>query len=494
MLARMRLGRSRSIVAVLTLGPALAVALVASGLIAPRGSDVALGTTTTLTIISETVELSREGSAFAPAEDGAVLGPRDAIRTGPEGRAVLTYFDGSTVSIEPTTEIVIDRAESGADGSVVIAMTQRLGRSWHVVATLITGGSSYEVRTPATTASVRGTAFEIALVLEADEVVAVVSTTEGEVVAATASTPEAPQPERVVVAAGFQANVKRGAPIERPKPQPEPERRVSVDADAVVDPLGRFNGRTADGRIVLQTPGAKIEGGRIVLPNVPDGKLSTIVHPTKDQPGGDATRTLKTRVEERGKQPVEVEERVRRSSGERTVSGVELKRSDPGKAPEIRKLDDDEKRRLSTGKVGQTPTPRRRAEPPRGKPAGPEDARRTDAPGAGQPIQRPGRVSPQVGPAGQRTPQPARTPAARRTPEVKRQDQQRAPTATPARRTGSATAAPQRRTESPRTQPPARRTGTPTAAPQRRTEPPRTPIATPQRRTEAPQTQPPARP
>lgn len=514
----------RLAVAVLSLSFVFAIALGALGVIAPRGSGVALGASTTLTILSRPVEVSLGGGAFAPAEDGAVLGPGDAIRTGPEGRAVLTYFEGSTVSIEPGSELTIDEAESGADGSAVVAMTQNVGRTWHVVTRLVTGRSRYEVRTPSSTASVRGTAFEIELVVEAGEIVAVVSTTEGEVVAAKPPTTQAPQPEQVVVAAGFQANVKRAAPIEPPKPKPEPERKVTVDADVVVDSLGRFNGRTADGKVVLQTPGAKIEGGKIVLPNLPDGKLSTIVHRPRGQPSGvEVTRTVRTTVEERGKDPVEVEERVRIGTAERTVTGVEVKRSESGKAPEIRKLEEDEKRRLPTGKVGQVPTPQRRAEPPRGKPAGPQEARRTDAPGqlrqgatatqrreepkkdeqkteepkrngspppggpggaptaTGVPGQGQGRgFVPQIGPLVQRTPPEA---ARTREPEQKDESEKKdASTSPPTRRSVQTSPPPQ-----PRVAPPTLRGATPRVAPPEpprveRPEPPRARVPAPRER------------
>ena len=120
----------------------------------------ALGAATTVTIISGDIEVRHGATAtFVSATDGEILVAGDVIRSGEGSRAVLTYFEGSTVSIEPNTELVIETASSFTDGSTVVVMQQTFGRTWHVVTKLITGNSRYEVKTPASTASVRGTAF-----------------------------------------------------------------------------------------------------------------------------------------------------------------------------------------------------------------------------------------------------------------------------------------------------------------------------------------------
>jgi hypothetical protein len=62
---------------------------------------------------------------------GAILGPGDTVRTGTDARAVLTYFEGSTVEIEPDAERTIDTAHANPDGNTVIIMKQDLGETWH---------------------------------------------------------------------------------------------------------------------------------------------------------------------------------------------------------------------------------------------------------------------------------------------------------------------------------------------------------------------------
>ena len=132
------------------------------------------------------------------ATDGEVLVAGDTVRTADGARAVLTYFEGSTVSVEPNTELTIETAASFTDGSTVVVMQQAFGRTWHVVTKLITGNSKYEVKTPASTASVRGTAFQV----ESDGERTTVTTTEGTVVDRVADPDHAGQTVDVPVPAG----------------------------------------------------------------------------------------------------------------------------------------------------------------------------------------------------------------------------------------------------------------------------------------------------
>ena len=83
---RLRLG-----VAALGVAFVLAIVLGASGVLTPKNQRTALGASTTLAIISGDVQV-RHGAtaAFAPADDGMVLGPGDTVRTGSDARAVLT--------------------------------------------------------------------------------------------------------------------------------------------------------------------------------------------------------------------------------------------------------------------------------------------------------------------------------------------------------------------------------------------------------------------
>lgn len=333
----------------------LAIVIGISGVLAP-GGGTALGASTTLTILSGDVQVSRDGGPFAAGTDGAVLGPGDVIRTAAGARAVLTYFEGSTVSIEPSSELAIQETSTSPDGGTVVVMTQNLGRTWHVVTKLITGGSRYEVRTPAATASVRGTAFEVGVVRDATgESQTAIITTEGAVAAAAPATPGDPAPEPVLVPAGFQTSAK--ASERKPAPPalaPEPERSVSVTVGSanslVVDPLGRANGMK-DGKLVIQTPGATVTmlAGtlQITLPNVPDGTLATHVSRTAGKP--DFEVPVITTVQEKGKPTTLARDAVGPGA---TVSGLEVKKSSGDAAPTLRRVEsEDEKKELKTPKA-----------------------------------------------------------------------------------------------------------------------------------------------
>ncbi|HET7700337.1 MAG TPA: FecR family protein [Candidatus Limnocylindria bacterium] len=256
------------------------------------GGATALGAVTTLTVLSSEVSVSHGPDAFVPAVDGEILASGDTIRTGDGGRAILTYFEGSTVTIEPATELRIDVAVSQGEGTIV-QMTQSVGRTWHVVTRLVAGGSKYEVKTPTGTASVRGTAFTV----DTNGASTTIATTEGTVVDRVPDPSDQRRTIDVPVRAGEQHTQQRGqgaGPVQR---SPAPDRRVTITLDdensLVIDTLGRANGIDKDGRRVLQTPGATLEraGGRlvIILPNIPDGLLQAQV---RKQAGEVAVRVV----------------------------------------------------------------------------------------------------------------------------------------------------------------------------------------------------------
>lgn len=276
----------------------------------------ALGAATTVTVISGDIQV-RHGvtGSFVSATDGELLTAGDTIRTGEAARALLTYFEGSTVSVEPNSELRIEDASSYTDGSTIVVMQQTFGRTWHVVTKLITGNSKYEVRTPASTASVRGTAF----LVDSDAERTVVTTTEGTVVA------RVPDPERpgktvdVPVPAGKTHAQKKNA---RPAPAataPQPERTLTVTLDdqnsLVIDTLGRANGIDKNGKVRMETPGARLvrtDDGRlqIVLPNFTDGRLEALVHGT-----GSAEVDVQATVEDNGAEPVNARDKVTADMG-----------------------------------------------------------------------------------------------------------------------------------------------------------------------------------
>lgn len=349
-----------------------------------------------LTVISGDVLMRFGAGEFSSAADGAVLYVGSTVRTSSDARAVITLFEGSTVELEPSSDISIEEATMRS-GSTIVQLAQSLGRSWHVVTHLTTADSRYEVRTPSATASVRGTAFEVAVASGVDGPTTTVTTTEG-LVATTAASSE------VLVSADQTTTVRASSAPELPRSAPDADRVVTVSAVSestlVVDPLGRTNG-IKDGKVIAQTPGARVrmQDGTIVvtLPNVPEGVFSTTVAPSAGAPV-----TVSTTVTDRGAEPVTVTNAAQAGAGSGT-SLVELRKI--GTKTEVRALNADETRKLSDVRV--TPT----------KPADRSDAKPSQSAAPTTPPTTNDRVSPlNVSPLKKNgtIAQPAATP--RRTP------------------------------------------------------------------------------
>ena len=322
-----------------------------------RAMQTQLRAAAVLTVISGDVLMRFGVGDFSSASDGAILYVGSTVRTSSDARAVITLFEGSTVELEPASDISIEEATTRG-GSTIVQLAQSLGRSWHVVTHLTTADSRYEVRTPAATASVRGTAFEVAVADGPGGPTTTVTTTEGRV-----ATADAAASSEVLVSADQTTTVRANSAPESPRSTPEAERVVTVSAlsesSLVVDPLGRANG-IKDGKVIAQTPGARVrmQDGTIVvtLPNVPEGVFATTVEASTGAPV-----TVSTTVADRGGGPPVTATNAAPAGGRSSTSAVELRRA--GTRSEVRAISGDETRKLS--EVRATPT----------KPAGRSDAK-----------------------------------------------------------------------------------------------------------------------
>src|SRR5205814_9134359 len=83
----------------------------------------------------------------------------DLVRANVDGRAVLTFFDGSSLSVDPGSQVKVVALNRVSTDGIQVTIEQSLGRSWQSVQKLKTPDSRYEVRTPSTSAVVRATGF-----------------------------------------------------------------------------------------------------------------------------------------------------------------------------------------------------------------------------------------------------------------------------------------------------------------------------------------------
>ena len=284
-------------VRVTTLAVVMSLALATALGVAGQRSTSALGHVTTLTVIGGDVSVATDGAIFTPAADGDVVRAGATVRTGPSSYALITYFDGSTVTIDPSSSLTVVALGLDPDGTTTISMRQDIGRTWHSVQHLLLGSSRYDVTTPTMTASVRGTMFMVAVAPDDEErTVTTLDTIEG-VVAATGA---APAGAPVLVPAGFRVSARRGEPIGPPGRIPANERARTVTtghASGVVDAGGRLD------------PGARSNG---FVPPASLPEIPTLSGGTRSGPAPHAPATPPVRATDRpGTDPRTVPERTR---------------------------------------------------------------------------------------------------------------------------------------------------------------------------------------
>jgi len=207
--------RSR-LAASLALAMGFALVFGASAALAPEAD--ALAAASTLSALQGDVSIRHADGSVTRANDGGIIVAGDTIRTESGAFAEITYFEGSTVRIEASTELVVEKLSTESDGGTVIAMSQAIGRTWHVVTKLITGSSRYEVHTPSSTATVRGTIFAVDVQLEPEGVAATVTTSEGTVVHSASDPAHTGGTTSVRVTAGQQSKVTRDKSTEPAHP------------------------------------------------------------------------------------------------------------------------------------------------------------------------------------------------------------------------------------------------------------------------------------
>jgi hypothetical protein len=273
----------------------LAFVLISTGLVAVFFATPAQAHSSTVTVLSGQVFVRHGNGAYAPIADGDIVSGGDTVRTAAASHGVLTLFDGTTIELEPDTELAITNLQASATGDKIVELTQAFGRTWHVVTHLASPASKYEIRTNASTAAVRGTAFEV--VVGADGATRTI-TTEGDVAAIA-------QGAEVHVLRGQFASTTAGAAPTQAQPSPESaatvRMTVALTRNAIVtDADGRAVG-VRDGVPVRYIPGSTVEtsdGSLVVtIPNAQLGLLTTFIRPDAPPLGGQPPASVDVRTE-----------------------------------------------------------------------------------------------------------------------------------------------------------------------------------------------------
>jgi len=250
----------------------LIAAVIAAFVVVPAALAItqqrAASAATVLSILDGSASVARGATAFAAAADGDILNNGDRVQTADRSHALVTFFDGSTLEIEPATTVQIEEAQGAASGAISIRIAQTIGRTWASVRKLTHADSKFELRTPTLTAAVRGTGFITEVLADGTSSV---QTTDG-AVQVTA------QGQSVLVGAGQITRVSPSSPPSAPAPSSAPPSRLRFGMHSpaylvVLDPLGRACGIVLPGpSVVRQIPGclATEPGTGPQLVDVPD--------------------------------------------------------------------------------------------------------------------------------------------------------------------------------------------------------------------------------
>ena len=124
------------------------------------------GQTGTLSDVVGDVQVLRSwASSWIVATSGMKIGTGDSLKTGSDGYVLITFFDGSVMEVNSSTEIAVEELSVATGGSTAVHINQVIGNTVNRVQNLVDSSSTYEVETLAGSVVVRGTI----VVIQVDE-------------------------------------------------------------------------------------------------------------------------------------------------------------------------------------------------------------------------------------------------------------------------------------------------------------------------------------
>lgn len=102
-----------------------------------------------------------EVTGSASVKNGDTVESGAVITTGPESSVVLSWFESGETRLGADTELRIDTASSGTEGSMVIKLKLETGRVWSRILRLLDVEGDMTIETNDVVATVRGTAFDL---------------------------------------------------------------------------------------------------------------------------------------------------------------------------------------------------------------------------------------------------------------------------------------------------------------------------------------------
>lgn len=246
----------------------------------PRGSAVT-DNAATVSVLNTAVDAQKGAGEFAPALDGDVLANGDFVRSSKDGRAVLTFFDASTLSVDPGSLVKVLTLNRVGSGGIQLLVEQTLGRSWAAVSKLKTPDSKFEIKTPSSIAAVRGTSFETSVTANADGTTSVTYKVDDGEIHVTANAGGT-----VTVGANQQVTIVSNQPAPAQASPQTPTTRFVLTGPAGVEfaitaPTGATCGNGGNKQEIF---GCVAGGNTVTLREPPAGRYGTVVTRTAAAP------------------------------------------------------------------------------------------------------------------------------------------------------------------------------------------------------------------
>ncbi|MCI0519056.1 MAG: FecR domain-containing protein [Chloroflexi bacterium] len=100
-------------------------------------------------------------AGWQPLQPGAAVRAGQRLRTGADSSLTLAFYDGSRMTLGANTLVTLQALEGGWDRSLQVEVVQHSGATSHSIVPLRGDEARYIVRTPSSSASVRGTQFDV---------------------------------------------------------------------------------------------------------------------------------------------------------------------------------------------------------------------------------------------------------------------------------------------------------------------------------------------
>jgi VCBS repeat-containing protein len=141
--------------------------LMGSTVVGCGGGSSIPSTLTTLSAIDGDVSVMEAGTdSWTQGAVGMSLEDGDVVKTGDDSSAEITFFDGSTIELQPGTEVEIASLDIADSGYTTISLEQTIGATISRVTNIIDPASSYEVETATGAAAVRGSIMVVCVTEE----------------------------------------------------------------------------------------------------------------------------------------------------------------------------------------------------------------------------------------------------------------------------------------------------------------------------------------